>query len=101
MPYEMVSGVGRLMGEFDGGGDRRRGMGSFGVNVGRPIETNRDFVEWLCESDGLFQNYFGRTCYGSRCTYSFFIEVSQTKAEIDKHMHIQSLSLLKTLQSVR
>ena len=29
MPLGMVSGVGREMGEFDGGGDRRRGRGRF------------------------------------------------------------------------
>ena len=33
----MVSGVGRGIGVLDGGGDRRRGMGCFGVNLGHPI----------------------------------------------------------------
>ena len=40
----MVSRVGRDMGVLDGGRDRRRGKGWFGVNLGRPIVTNRDFV---------------------------------------------------------
>ena len=43
----VVSGVRRGMSELDGGwvyGDRRRGRGSFGVNLGRPIVTNGDFV---------------------------------------------------------
>jgi len=35
----VVSGVGRGMGVLDKGGDRRRGRGSFGVNLGRPIVT--------------------------------------------------------------
>ena len=40
MPFGMVSGIGRGMGVLDGGGDRRRGTGSFGVTLGRPIVTN-------------------------------------------------------------
>jgi len=34
-----------------------------GVNVGFPIEANGTFcvAVHLCESDALFQNYFGRT----------------------------------------
>ena len=44
MPFGMVSGVGRGMGVLDGGGDRPRRRGSFGVNLGRPIVTNGDFV---------------------------------------------------------
>jgi len=40
----MVSGVGRVMGVLDGGGDSRRGRGSSGVKVECPIETNGDFV---------------------------------------------------------
>jgi len=50
------------MGVLDVGGDRRRGRGSFAVNVGRPIETNGYFVAYLCESDALFPYYFWRTC---------------------------------------
>jgi len=52
MPFGMVSGVGRGMGVLDGGGDRRRARGSFGVNLGRPIVTNGDFATLL------FPNYF-------------------------------------------
>ena len=40
----VVSGVGRRLGALDGGGDRRKGMGNFGVNLGRLIATNGDFV---------------------------------------------------------
>ena len=43
MPLEMVNGAGRGVG-VSMGGDRRRGRGSFGVNFGRPIVTNGDFV---------------------------------------------------------
>jgi len=64
MPFGMVSGVGRGMGVLDGGSNRRRGKGSFGVNLGRPIVTNGDSAAELCESDVLFPNHFGRTCCG-------------------------------------
>jgi len=37
MPFRVVSGVGRGMGVLDEHGDRRRGMGSFGVNLVHPI----------------------------------------------------------------
>jgi len=42
MPFGMVSGVGRGMGALDGGGYRQRG--SLGLNLGRPIVTDGDFV---------------------------------------------------------
>jgi len=29
------------------GGDRQRGRGSFGVNFGRPIVTNGDFIQFV------------------------------------------------------
>ena len=48
MPF--VSGVWLSMGVLNFGGDRRRGMGIFVVNVGRPIVTNGDFVASLCGS---------------------------------------------------
>jgi len=32
------------MGVLDGGDDRRKGRGSFGVNLGHPIITNGEFV---------------------------------------------------------
>ena len=47
MPFEMVSGVGLGMGVLDFGGDRLivKGEGAvLGVNFGRPIVTNREFV---------------------------------------------------------
>ena len=34
MPFEMVSGVGRGMAVLDGGNDRRRERGQFGVSLG-------------------------------------------------------------------
>jgi len=52
MLFGVVSGVGLGMGVLDFGGDRRRGMDSFGVNLGRPVVTNGG----LC--DALFSNYF-------------------------------------------
>ena len=44
MPFGVVREVGRGMGVLDFGGDRRRGRGSFGVNVERPIVNNGEFV---------------------------------------------------------
>ena len=38
------------MSVLDGGGDCRRGRGSFGVNLGDPTVTNGDFVTLLCGS---------------------------------------------------
>jgi len=38
------------MGVLDFGGDRRRGRGSLGVNLRRPIVTNEDSVASLCGS---------------------------------------------------
>jgi len=50
MSLGMVSGVGRGMGILDGGGDRRRGRGSFGREFRVPILTDGDFVAQLCGS---------------------------------------------------
>jgi len=58
MSFGVVSEVGRGMGVLNGSGDHKRGMGSLGVNLGHPIVTDGDFVK-LCESDALFQTYFG------------------------------------------
>jgi len=44
MPFKMVSGVGRGMGVLDGGDGRRTERAVLGVNLGRPIVTNTDFV---------------------------------------------------------
>ena len=50
MPFGVVSGVRHGMGVLDFGGDRRRGRGSLGVNLRRPIITSGDFVASLCGS---------------------------------------------------
>jgi len=63
MPFGVVTRVSQEMGVLYGDGDRRMKGAVLGVNVGRPIEANGDFVEQLCESDALFPNYFGRTCF--------------------------------------
>jgi len=39
------------------------GKDSLGVNVGRRIVTNVNFVAYLCESDAPFPNYFGSDLY--------------------------------------
>ena len=44
MPFGIVRGVGRVMGVLDGGGNRQIERGSIGVNLGRPIISNGDFV---------------------------------------------------------
>jgi len=44
MPFGMVSGFGRVMGELDGGGYRRREGTVLGVNLQRLMVTNGDFV---------------------------------------------------------
>jgi len=45
VPFGVMSGVGRGMGVLDRRGYRRRGTGSkCGVNAGRPVVTNGDFV---------------------------------------------------------
>jgi len=54
MSFGMASGVSQGMGVLDGGGDRQRGRGSFGVNLGHPIIANGDFAM------RLFPNYFGQ-----------------------------------------
>jgi len=45
MPSELVSGFGRGMGVLDGGGDRRRGRGSFGGKCGA---SHRNYQWELC-----------------------------------------------------
>jgi len=44
MPFWMVSGVGREMGVLDGVMIVERKGAVLGVNLGRPIVTNEDFV---------------------------------------------------------
>jgi len=55
MPFRVVSGVSRRMDVLDGSG---------GVNFGRPIVTNGDFVT------RLFPNYFEQDLYS--CMRSHF-----------------------------
>jgi len=42
--YRVVGGIDRRMGILERDGDWRKGKGTFGINVGRPIVTNGDFV---------------------------------------------------------
>ena len=42
--FGMTNAVGRRMSVLDGGGDRRREGTVLGVNLGRPIVTNGNFV---------------------------------------------------------
>jgi len=44
MPFVVVSGVGHCMGVLNFGSDCRREGAVLGVNLGRPIVTNGDFV---------------------------------------------------------
>jgi len=44
MPFGLVSGIGLGMDILDFGGDSRRGRGSLGVNLGRPIVTSGSFA---------------------------------------------------------
>jgi len=50
MLFGVVSGIRLGMGVLDFGGDRRRGRGSLGMNLRRPIVTNEEFVASLCGS---------------------------------------------------
>jgi len=60
MPYGVVSGVGRGIG--DGCGSCRRGSGSFGLNLGHPIELMGIL---LCFSS---QITLGTICYWCKTT---------------------------------
>ena len=44
MPFEVVNGVGHVMGVLDEGVDRRGEGAVLVVNVGHPIVTNGNFV---------------------------------------------------------
>jgi len=59
MPFGVVSRVGIGMGVLDFGGDRRRGRGSLGVNLLRPIVPNGDFVVSLVEVRIAIELSFG------------------------------------------
>jgi len=65
MPAGVVSGVGRGMGALAEAGDRPRGRGNFGMNLGSPIVTSGDFVALviLCREEWFFSNYFGIYCF--------------------------------------
>ena len=54
MPFGMMNGVGRGMGELDGDGYRRTKGAVMVLNFGRPIVTNGNFAT------PLFPNYFGQ-----------------------------------------
>jgi len=66
MPFGMVNGVGRGIGVLGQGGDRRRGRAVLGVNLGRPIITNKDIrcivVRELCALPKLFRGGLVRPC---------------------------------------
>jgi len=58
-----------------------RGMGvlGLGVNLGRPIVTNGDFVALLWdESDALFPNYFGEDLFTWMCETIKRVEILTT-----------------------
>ena len=59
MPFGLVNGVGLHMGVLDFGGDRRRGRGSLGVNLRRPIVTKKDFVDRCVEVCTAIEPSFG------------------------------------------
>jgi len=54
--FGVVSGVGLRMGVLNFGGNRRSEGAVLGVNLGRPIVTNGDFVALLC---GAIELSFG------------------------------------------
>jgi len=58
MQFGLVSGVGRVIGVLHRGGDRRRGRGSFGSELGHPIVIDGDFARATCSSEITL----GRTC---------------------------------------
>jgi len=59
IPFGMVSGVDRRMGVLDGAGYRRRGKGSFGVNLGRPIVNNGTLLHSCAEVREPIELSFG------------------------------------------
>jgi len=72
MPFGMMSGSVEGYVYSIGGGDHRRERGCFGVNLGRPIETNGDFAT------RLFPNYFAQDLFRLLC-FSFFYHLLVTK----------------------
>jgi len=54
-----VGSIDQGMGVLGGGGERRKGRGSFGVNLGRPIVTNGDLVHSCAEMHEPIELSFG------------------------------------------
>jgi len=52
MPFGIMSGVDPGLGVSDGSGDRQRGRGSLGVNLGRRIVANGAFVQFVAKMCG-------------------------------------------------
>jgi len=50
MPFGMIGRVGPRMCNVNRGIDRPTEMGNFGVDMGRSIVTNGEFVALLCEN---------------------------------------------------
>jgi len=59
MPFGVVCGVGLCMGVLDFGGNRRRGRGSLGVNLRRPIVTNGTLLHRCVEVHRAIELSFG------------------------------------------
>jgi len=62
-----VSGVDQGIGVLDGGGYRRRGRGSFGVNLGRPIVISYGRANFFC----FFGGGSDSAMSGKACTLTF------------------------------
>ena len=71
MPFGMVSGVGRWRGVLDGGGHRRREIGSFGGEFGASCcnQSGHSFVV-VREQRALLKLLWGRTCSCNICCSS-------------------------------
>jgi len=87
------------MGVLDEGGNRRRGWGSFGVNFGRPIITNRVFIA-IPEVELLMADEDGETT----CRVATVMERSMNNARSGIAVSLQVISLLllsPTLKSIQ
>jgi len=73
MPFGMVSGVVQGMGVLDGGGDRRRGMGSFG--------RRRSVCLSVCLS---LRKMYCKTLIGSRCRLGVVSGVGRGMGVLDE-----------------
>jgi len=70
MPFGIIGWTGPEMRQVVGFVDRCTGRGIFGVNLGRAIVTNGDFMAYMCDSAATrpssqitLGRYFGQTCY--------------------------------------